>query len=363
MPTTPTTPATRVQQSLFQLAALIVIVAGMKLASEIVVPFFLAIFIAVVAGGPIGWLEQRKVPLWLAILLVLSALVVAFAGLGALIGQSVTQFLAQLDFYQHRVAELSHAALRLLSRIGVHFDGGALADYLNPGEIMQLVGATLRGFGGVLSNGFLILLTVVFMLLEAASFPQKLRQTLRDPEHSLPHFERFTSTVNRYMAIKTSISLVMGVIVALLLMLLGVDFPLLWGLLTFLLNYVPNIGGIIAAVPPVLLALIQLGTGTALIAAGGILAVHMVLGNWLEPRYMGHGLGLSTLVVFLSLVFWGWVLGPVGMLLSVPLTMTVKIALEVNPTTHWLAVLLGQPDESVEPVSPPETNATHDGQE
>ena len=351
------------QQSLLHVAALIVIVAGIKLASEIVVPFLLATFIAVVAGGPIGWLKDRKVPVPLAILLVLSAFVIAFVGLGALIGKSVTQFLAQLDFYQQRAAQLGGSSLAVLARFGIKLDDAALAEYLNPGEIMRLVGVTLRGFGGVLSNGFLILLTVVFMLLEAPSIPGKLRATLRDPTQSLPHFERFTTTVSRYMALKTTLSLGMGAIVALLMFLLGIDFPLLWGLLTFLLNYVPNIGGLIAAVPPVLLALVQLGTGTALAAAGGILAVHLVLGNWLEPRYMGHGLGLSTLVVFLSLVFWGWVLGPVGMLLSVPLTTTLKIALEVNPRGQRLAVLLGPPQDCYGAASEPPPPAIERGAE
>ena len=126
-----------------------------------------------------------------------------------------------------------------------------------------------------------------------------------------------------------------------LLALIGVDYPVLWGALAFLLNFIPNIGSIIAAVPPVLLALIQLGVAQAALVAGGFLVINMAIGNFLEPRYMGQGLGLSTLVVFLSLVFWGWVLGPVGMLLSVPLTIAVKIALEVRPDTRWMAIMLG----------------------
>ena len=119
-----------------------------------------------------------------------------------------------------------------------------------------------------------------------------------------------------------------------------VDYPLLWGLLAFLLNYIPNLGSIIAAVPTVLLTLVQLGWSAALIVFAGYSVVNVVIGSFIEPRFMGKGLGLSTLVVFLSLVFWGWVLGPVGMLLSVPLTMTLKIALESSEENRWLAKLL-----------------------
>ena len=121
---------------------------------------------------------------------------------------------------------------------------------------------------------------------------------------------------------------------------MGLDFPLLWGLLAFLLNYIPNIGSIIAAVPAVLLALVQIGPGRAIVIAGGYVAINLLIGNLIEPRVMGQGLGLSTLVVFLSLIFWGWVLGPVGMLLSVPLTMTLVMALESQEDTRRYALIL-----------------------
>ena len=143
------------------------------------------------------------------------------------------------------------------------------------------------------------------------------------------------------MAIKTLTSLATGIFVGIWLAILGIDYPVLWGLVAFLLNYVPNIGSIIAAIPAVLLSFIQIDMFHALFAALGYVIVNIVIGSVIEPRVMGRGMGLSTLVVFLSLVFWGWVLGPVGMLLSVPLTMILKIALEHNEDTRWIAVLLG----------------------
>jgi AI-2 transport protein TqsA len=143
------------------------------------------------------------------------------------------------------------------------------------------------------------------------------------------------------MAIKTWMSLATGIAVFIWLVIIGVNYAVLWGLLAFFLNYVPNIGSIIAAIPAVLLALIQLGLVKSIIVAGGFTVINLLIGNVIEPRFMGRGLGLSTLVVFLSLLFWGWVLGPVGMLLSVPLTMTAKIALDSRDETRWLAILLG----------------------
>jgi predicted PurR-regulated permease PerM len=136
------------------------------------------------------------------------------------------------------------------------------------------------------------------------------------------------------------VSLGTGLCVSIGLFFLGLDYAPLWGLLAFLFNYIPNVGSIIAAVPAVLLAVVQLDLGHALLVAALYLIVNVIMGNAVEPRLMGQKLGLSALVIFISLVFWGWVLGPVGMLLSVPLTMVVKIALEVNESTRWLAILL-----------------------
>ena len=171
----------------------------------------------------------------------------------------------------------------------------------------------------------------------------------------------FRENVKRYLVIKTVASLGTGVAIGLWFAMLGVDYPMLWGLLAFLLNYVPNIGSIIAAVPAVLFAAVQLGPGAALWSAAGYLAVNILVGSIVEPRFMGRGLGLSALVVLLSLVFWGWVLGPVGMFLSVPLTMMIKIALDSRPDTHWIAVLLGPEgtaaDELAARASEPESGS------
>jgi AI-2 transport protein TqsA len=198
-----------------------------------------------------------------------------------------------------------------------------------------------------LSNIVLILLTVTFILLEASSFPVKLRAVLDVPQAALPQLGRFVDTMKRYVVIQTAISLTAGILIGIMLAVLGVDFPVLLGLLAFLLNYIPNLGSIIAAIPAVLLALVQYGMGRAALVAAGYIVIYFILGNIVQPRLMGRGLGLSTLVVFLSLIFWGSLLGLVGMVLSIPITMTFKIAFESNENTRWIAVLLGPVQEDV----------------
>ena len=324
-------------------AALVVVAAGIKAAEQIMVPFLLAAFIATIAATPVFWLHRFRVPVGAAIALVMLALIVALLGVGALVAQSVEGFQEQLPFYRERLGGLFESAAGLLASFGVELS----RDVVDPARALGWAGDTLLSLGSVLSNGFLILLTVIFILAEAWTFPRKLHTVLDEPERDLPYFERFAEKVNRYIAIKTTVSVATGVFVSVALWIIGVDHAILWGLLAFLLNYVPTIGSIIAAVPPVLLALIQLGAGHAVAAAAVFLVVNVAMGTFVEPRFMGRSLGLSTLVVFLSLVFWGWMLGPVGTVLSVPLTMTAKIALEANPSTEWIAHLL---DPALDPA-------------
>ena len=286
-------------------------------------------------------MTKRGLPTWLAISVVMVSIIFLTTGLAVLVSSSFSGFNEALPSYKEGLNSEFSSLLAWLNSRGIDLSVSWLTQYFDPGMAMQLAANTLSGFGNVLTNSFLILLTVIFILTEAASFPSKLSHMSEDPIGSMQRFHQFSDTVKRYIAIKTMMSLMTGIGIFIWLWILGVDFAVLWGLLAFFLNYVPNIGSIIAAIPAVMLAFVQLGPTYAGLTAAGYIAMNTLVGNILEPRYMGKGLGLSTLVVFLSLVFWGWVLGPVGMLLSVPLTMTLKIALESREDTHWIAVVLG----------------------
>lgn len=326
---------------LLNVAAFIVIVAGMRAASSLLVPFLLALFMAIVFASPFLWLQRRGLPTAIALLLVILVLLVAGTSLGTLVGASINSFMDNMPLYETLLNEKFLNTVNWLQHLGLNVPREQLLQSLNPEDPLRMVGGLLSGLGKVLSSTFLILITMIFIMLEISGFPAKLRAASDDPDRTLTNFSKIHENIKHYMALKTLISLGTGVCVTIILLLIGIDYPLLWGLLAFLLNYIPSIGSIIAAVPAVLLALIQFGGGTALLTAGGYLFVNVLFGNFIEPRVMGKGLGLSTLVVFLSLVFWGWILGPVGMLLSVPLTMAFKIALDSREETRWFAVLLG----------------------
>ena len=327
--------------ALISLAAFVVVVAGIRAAEAVVVPFLLSVFIAIISAPALLWLEKKHVPRWLTMFIVLGAIISSAILLSVLIGSSVKSFSQDLPHYQQRLSSLLAQLNTWMSQHGNNLSMDTVTGYLNPGAAMQLVADILNGLGSVFGNMFLIILTVVFILFEASSMPSKLKAGLPNADKSLRVFTEIANNVNRYLAIKTLTSLFTGAAVAAALAWIGVDYPLLWGTIAFLFNYIPSIGSVIAAVPAILLAFIQLGTGAALLSTAFYVVINILISNVIEPKMMGRQVGLSTLVVFLSLVFWGWVFGPVGMFLSVPLTVTAKLALESGPRTRWVAVLLG----------------------
>lgn len=322
-------------------AAFVVVIAGMKASTEILVPFLLAVFIAVLCTPLMVWLKARKVPSWVAVLLVVVMFFLLAATFGTVIGTSLSAFYQDLPEYEQKLQLQSQASVQWLRGIGFEIDQAILSDYVDPGAAMKMVAQVFSGLGGVLTNTFLILFSVVFILVEASDFPDKVKRALGNQTTALESFQRFSDSVQRYLLIKTLISIGTGIFAGVALAMIGVDYAILWGLIAFLLNYIPNIGSILAAIPPMLIAMIQLGPMSSLLVAGVYMTINTVFGNVIEPKFMGRSLGLSTLVVFVSLVFWGWVFGPVGMLLSIPLTMVVKIALEGSKQHRWMSVLLG----------------------
>ena len=327
-------------QVLLVLASLTVVIAGLKAASSIVVPLLMAIFLAIISAAMLQWLQRRGLPLWAAMTLVLLLLASTLVTLGSLIGASINQFSSALPRYEVQLNSLITQATAWLGGLGIRLPAGGVAELFDPAGAAKLLGRLLSGFGGLLANSMLIILTVLFLMVESTSLPEKLRSISQNPDKTLGDLAAFMKSVNHYLVIKAVMSLITGLAIAIYLTILGIDFAIVWGSLAFFMNFVPYIGSIIAAIPAVTLTLLDAGPVVALSVAAGFVVVNVIVGNVLEPRYMGKGLGLSTLVVFLSLLFWGWVFGPVGMFLSTPLTMIVKIALENDPRSRWISVLL-----------------------
>lgn len=323
-------------------SCVVVVIAGLRAAQDLVVPFLLSVFIALVVMPALYWMKKWKIPTILAIVLLGVSGLVFVVVFAILIGNSMSEFQSSMPVYQEKLRAWSDDVINWLNAKGVAVPRDTFNEYVDLGAGMRFVARLLSEFGSVLTNALLIVLTVIFLLLEAAGFPAKLKMALKQRSNIIiDGVSEFSESLKSYIVIKTVVSLLTGVAASIYLAILGVEFAVLWGLLAFLFNYVPAIGSIVAAIPVVLLAVVQLGGGTAVAVIVGYSVINVFIGNIIEPRYMAKGLGLSPLVVFLSLVFWGWVFGFVGALLSIPLTMTLKIALERSEETRWFSVLLG----------------------
>ncbi len=328
--------------ALLGLAAIVIIIAGMKAASSLFVPFLLAGFIGLLCAPALFWLRDRGLPTPIALVVVLLGLFGIGAVFGGLMSSSINEFTRLLPSYQERFGSVVESLTATLLSFGIDF--GVSTDDANPFDpraALGLAGNLAGNLGSLLNNAFLLFLTVCFILLEASSFPRKVREAFGDSPEIEGRMTEIGQSIRRYLGIKTLTSMLTGMLAYSALLLLGVKFAPLWALIAFLLNFVPAVGSVIAAVPAVALALIDNSPQTAAIVALAYIAINIAVGSFLEPRVMGDGMGLSPLIVITSLVFWGWVLGPVGMVLAVPLTVILRILLGSQPSTQWVAVLLG----------------------
>ncbi len=327
-------------------AGFIIVVAGIMYSSSLLNPLLLALFISIISAQPLAWLERKGIAHGLAITIVLAGALLIFFGLGQIIAQSVYQFSNDLPKYSERVTEISDSFVKFLSGIGIDKKSWQLNSILDTKKLLSFTAGIASGFGNMLGNIFLIIFIIVFLLLELNSFAVKTIAIVDDPAKSLQYLTRIGNSIRHYLGIKTLVSLLTGILVWISLLIIGVDYAILWGVIAFMLNFIPNIGSFIAGIPAILFALVQLGFAGAIWTTIVYVSVNMIIGSVIEPKVMGKGMGLSTLVVFLSLIFWGFILGTVGMFLSVPLTMTLKIILEQSEKTKWIAILLGTQQEA-----------------
>lgn len=331
-------------------ACVVVVVAGLRAAAPIMRPFALATFLAVLTLPMLVWLRARGIPGFLAILV---AVLVDVAVLGVVVLltiQSVSDFQDRLPAYIGRFDTLIAGWVENLETRGIAVPADFAANLLNPERALAFLTGALQQAASVASAAILVVLIMLFMLAEATVVPAKFRAILGGGDHDLGRVAKIVGEVQTYLGIKTLVSLATGLLIGAWAWVMGLDFPVLLGMVGFVLNYIPTIGSILAAGPGILLGVIQYGLGHGLAVGMGYLVINIIFGNLVEPTLMGRRLGLSTVVVIMSLLFWGWVWGPVGMFLSVPLTMVVKIMLENTRDLRWMAVAL---DKEVPPWAAP----------
>jgi AI-2 transport protein TqsA len=335
------------------LAALVVVFVGMRLAAPILNPIFFAVVLALLFSPIYAWLRRRGVPTPLALVIMLVGLTVLFLGIGGILGVSIARFSGEIGSYTGKLNGQLDNIQSLTKSLGI--SKADLHKALSPSALTGAIGAILSGVADFLSNLFLILIIVLFLLAEGPAMMNRLRASTATDHPQVERLAVFGQSVIRQLGLRAIVNLVTAAGVTILLLVLRVDFPLMWGVLAFFLSFIPWIGLPLAVAPAVVLALAEHGLTSALLVIAGVIVINILAENALSPMLMGRGLSISPTVLFLGFIFWAWLLGGPGAFLAAPLTIFLILMLETFPETRWLANVMGmgapEPD-APEPDAP-----------
>jgi AI-2 transport protein TqsA len=340
---------------LLGLAGAVVAVAGMRSVSHIIGPVFLALMLTVTASPLSTWLRRRGAPVWAAAAALLVTVYVTLFGLGGALVLSATRLIDLVPQYQSQFTALRADVVGALDALGIDTEQARqVSDLITPGSVADLFQAVLGGVLGLLSNGIFLLAVLLFLCLDAVHFPARLGRAAKQRPEVVGALRTFAQGTRSYLLVSTVFGLIVAVVDTLMLWALGVPLPLLWGLLSFITNYIPNIGFIIGLVPPALLALLEGGVELMTMVIVLYCVVNFVIQSVIQPKVVGNAVGLSATVSFLSLVFWAWVLGPLGALLAIPLSLLAKgLLVDIDPTTRWINPLISANGGDDDPTSTP----------
>jgi len=338
---------------LLSLACGVVAVAGMRLTADLLGPVFLALMLTVTASPVSAWLRRLGAPVWAAAAALMVTVYLVLFGLGGALVFSAARLIDLMPAYQSQLAQVRADLAESLTDLGIdapHVQN--VAGLIQPEGVVDLVQAVLGGVLGVVSNGVFLLAVLLFLCIDAVHFPARLTVAAAQRPEVVGALRSFAQGTRRYLLVSTTFGLIVAVIDTLLLWALGVPLPLLWGLLSFITNYIPNIGFVIGLVPPALLALLEGGPRQMGLVILLYCAVNFVIQSVIQPKIVGAAVGLSATVSFLSLVFWSWVLGPLGALLAIPLSLLVKgLLVDIDPATRWLGPLISASGDEVSPAA------------
>ena len=326
--------------ALFYMSAIVIVVAGLKAASEIFVLLFLAIFIASIFSALLSYFSNKGLPKILGYTVILVIIVFTIALLTYIVSYSLRDLSVNIIQYEEKLRAFVIDVLNGENTIfGLEVDKDQIINSLELKPFVNLSASFIGGLSTFFSKLLLLCIGVAFILAESKSFQKKLAIIFKNDKTNIHNFQLFSHNIQKYFIIKTFTSFLTGLVITIILVSFGVDYPVLWGVLAFFLNFIPVIGSLVASLPALVLSLIFLDIMSTVWLAVLYFITNVSISNIIEPKLMGRGLGLSPMFIFFSLIFWGWVLGIAGMFLAVPLTMTLKIALDSAAHTRWLGVL------------------------
>jgi predicted PurR-regulated permease PerM len=342
-------------------ACLVVVVGGMRVTASLLGPVFLALMLTVTISPIAIWMRRKGVPLWLAMILNVLAVYLLLIALGSAMALSLARLVDLLPQYQQQFDNLRADLAGTLNNLGIDQTQvtAALDKAISPGQIVGVIEWIFGGLAGALSNAVFLFAVLLFMCVDAVDFPARLTASGVQRPQVIGALRGFAQGTRRYLWVTTVFGLIVAVIDTLALWALDIPLPFLWGLLAFITNYIPNIGFIIGVIPPALLGLLQGGVEKMIWVIVVYCAVNFVIQSVIQPKVVGDAVGLSATMSFLSLVFWGWVLGPLGALLAIPLSLLAKgLLVDIDPATQWITPLVsgGPLPAPPAPAPPPSAN-------
>jgi len=331
---------TNLKYYFFYTALFVIIIAGLKIASEIVIILLLAIFISSLLSAFLTFLTKKRIPKmisysFLTLLFVVSSTLIVY-----LINTSLTNFVASLPLYETQIKNLTLLLFSYLEMYQIDVNKDEILKLLDFNSLFTFTKDIISNLGVIFSKLLLITIGVAFILSENRLFTKKLKVIFHNDTHKLVSFNLFSHNLQKYFAVKTFTSFLTGLLIYFTLLFFGIQYALLWAFVAFIFNFIPVVGSIVAAIPAVLIALVTGNIETTIWLIIIYVVINISISNILEPKFMGNRLNLSPMIIFFSLIFWGWVLGIVGMFLAVPITMTIKIAFESSENTKWIGILL-----------------------
>src|SRR5215207_6015770 len=339
------------------LATTVVVLVGMRLGAPILNPILMAVVLALLFSPIYAWLRRHRIPTPLALVIMLVGLTILFLGIVLILGVSIARFSGDIASYTGKLNDQVSNLQGLAKSLGL--SNVDLQGAVKPSALTGAISAVLSGVADFLSNVFFILLYVLFFLAEGPAMMNRLRTSAGSDHPQVERLTVFGRNVVRQLGLRAIVNLVTGAGVTVLLLVLRVDFPLMWGILAFFLSFIPWIGLPLAVAPAVVLALAEHGIDRALLVIAGVIVINILAENALSPMLMGRGLSLSPTVLFIGFIFWAWLLGGPGAFLAAPLTIFLVLMLETFPETRWLAAVMGMsPPDSDPPVPEEEVAST-----
>ncbi len=346
---------------LIAIAAAGITLVFMQRAAEIINALFLAWIIVLVASPLLHWLARKGAPVWLSFVLTLISILAAFVVFSLIMVVAVDRFVEAVPQYAAELDVLVASIQNALNSIGINqTDSRSILSIVDPEKLLTTLGGFLGGLIGTVSNLILVILLIIFLLLDAFNAPAKLLEEIKTGNLYLQRYLHISESLRKYIFITTVVGLTTGFFDTIWFILLGVSFPVLWGILAFLMSYIPTLGFWLAAIPPTLLALLESGPTTALLVFLGVVLINGFAENIVKPKYMGEGLHLSPFMVIFSVIFWAGVLGPLGAILGVPMTLMFKqLVLEADDQNRWIARLMSSKES---PEANLDTNSSEKAQ-